>query len=47
MPIVRSTVEKQALLRFLKRPDVFATHLGDKAGITGAAVMARKGGTLL
>jgi glucokinase len=46
MPIINARVEKQALLRFLKRPEVFATRLGDKAGITGAAVFARKGGAL-
>jgi glucokinase len=46
MPIIDERVEAQALLRFLKKPQVFATRLGDKAGITGAAVMARRGGHL-
>jgi glucokinase len=43
MPIINDQVQTHALLRFLRKPEVFATKLGDKAGITGAAVLARKG----
>jgi glucokinase len=43
MPIINEQVQSHALLRFLRKPEVFATKLGDKAGITGAAVLARRG----
>jgi glucokinase len=45
MPIVHDQVRSHALLRFLKEPKVFATKLGDRAGIVGAAVLARRAAT--
>jgi glucokinase len=46
MPIIDDQVQTHALLRFLRRPEVVATKLGEKGGILGAAVLARKGGSL-
>ncbi len=42
MPVVHDQVRTHALLRFIKEPKVFATKLGDRAGIIGAAVLARR-----
>jgi glucokinase len=46
MPIINDQVQAHALLRFLRRPEVFASKLGEKGGMLGAAVLARKGGSL-
>jgi glucokinase len=46
MPIINEQVQAHALLRFLRKPEVVATKLGEKGGILGAAVLARKGGSL-
>jgi glucokinase len=41
MPVIRRTARAHSLLRFVHEPKIFASQLGDHAGITGAATLAR------
>jgi glucokinase len=41
MPVIRRTARAHSLLRFVHEPKIVATQLGDHAGVTGAAAIAR------
>jgi glucokinase len=41
MPTIRRTARAHSLLRFVHEPTIMASRLGDHAGITGAAALAR------
>jgi glucokinase len=41
LPTIRRTARAHSLLRFVHEPKIVATQLGDHAGITGAAAIAR------